>query len=371
MLLLKSFIRKKSTKIYGIVFVIIFIVIGLIINFNKYYDFLLNEKLSECSRLYVVSKKDCSEDLKEFKNIVEVKKTIVFEENPSSENIGRRNNVITKDGVTTYIEGDNSSELKWDDLMALDTNILAERDETNKLIGNQIKININTGLQFREEKIRELKGAEIKLNFNNEEYTFTIQDFNYSFSSGIVISNELYNKLLQEEPTFGYIIKDKEYDELDLIIKKLEKKYGKDSIDISESQSYIGEESDEVMVYREIIETLGWFTFAIVTIFFIVGLICLRNIGSDENQNINFQFIIGFKTRQVFLQQFLNKVLLCATTIIIAIIIQIPIVYFINNVYKLGLTYFNVSEWIKEFLIILIMIIVSIRVKRNSNVKIV
>lgn len=257
---LKSFFRKKITKIYLFIIFLIFLIF-LVLTFGKNYYIALNNKTYKNSFVVLETEEDIFNKLKKNKNIDSVKNAI-------------------------YLEDYNISLLE-------DKNLL----DGEILIPEFMKDNV---------------GSELVFSYNNKEYVFN--KFKYKDLSNNFIyyisSNDF--KKIKDNKNY-YIININDWSKQEKIVLKLEKKYNlKNSFVFTD---YSGTDYSNMVVIFTI------FTILNIVLFVIILLITLYNILEDEKKNSIMYECLGFKKSYIRFNNFIKIVILLISAFILSFIV--------------------------------------------------
>lgn len=173
MIIIKSFLRCKTTKVYVLLSIIMMIIISLLKGFSNYYDDLINSKYVETSYFY-------TEDYNLFNKINKNKYGI---------------NNIEK---ALFLNIDN---LIFNDIFQIDTNILFNQKDEHILVYKDSGLNSNdfviTIPQFQYDMIlNEINDDQsIYLNIKGNLEKIHLLEYKKDAFSSILVSNELYEKI--------------------------------------------------------------------------------------------------------------------------------------------------------------------------------
>ena len=351
MILVKGFFRSTKNKIYLLIFAIIFIVILMLLNFSKFFNYLLNDLYIENSNVLLIASNDYKKKLEKYKSIEEVSNVVLFERGENSKIISQQGYVLSKDGVLVdSYQNQEGTPLYWDDIIPAGFgNIFATKDEKNEIVGNDLLINMTDGLIYKEDIINSLIGEEISLKYNNQEYIFKISGVTKSISPGITISSSLFEELINKNINYGYIIKESKFEEAVKIEKDLKKGYKDDIIRVSNYECYSEETYKKIESYENTVSLIKVFVIFIIIIFLIIFFVCVSNLISDELKNLKYEILFGFSAFRVCFQLIFEEFLLIINSFILSILFSIIITYFINLHTEFSLNYLYIENIVSVF----------------------
>lgn len=278
MMILKSFYRKKRTKIYFIIFTSIFAIMALFFVSNAYYTKKGNEAYQN-SFLMVSAPRDTFSSLMKIKNIkkVDLGVKIVY-------------------GSTWEIYQDDTSFLKENEIIAPFTAV------TDKNLGDTITI-----------------------QYNHQDFSFVLTNKSNSPSYSFRINSDAFNKITSDSFDFLYKIHLKNWFDYKKTKKELEKMLSLDEFDVHIYSQNITIKLDYEFILFVIDILSKIFTF----LFFIIFSISLYNIYVDEKKIAHLYFCLGYSKSRILLNTwikilsllFLASILCCGVTVILMLFI--------------------------------------------------
>lgn len=279
MLLLKSFFRKKTTKIYFIIICLIFSIFLFVDSSRNYYNkFIKDYELGY--RLIFKSSKSNYNSIKEIKNIKDI--YLALENEEISE--------------IWYIIRDDNSSLRDNEIMIPPK--------------NKVYNPVNSTLNF---------------TYNNNLFTFVIKDFNnYENNYDFKINAKVFDDIASSKDIITYIVSLKKYSNKDQTIAELSEKINDDirSINVKTSNPNL----DTFEVYHNllfILELILLFAFTIVLV------ITISNIILDESKITFLYSCLGFNKTQIR-NNSIKKIFIL---IISALILSFCIFYTISSLF--------------------------------------
>ena len=309
-MILKSFYRKKSTKIYIIIMITIF---STLIAMNVINDYLKNVKYENfLERLYILleSDKDYYELLNKSQYFININEILLGEYN---------GNII--DG--RYV---NQNSLNNRALIYSDSSIA----ENEIVIGLEDYVYL-----FNSGNINSAKYDIVELKIQNEIFNLKIKDIYKSGKrSEIKISNTLYKSLCERNDSIIYIFNVKNENEIDKAWQ-----YLVDNID-GEIISLNYETPADVETRKELEEYTFFLEISIyvfIGIFLIILLIINKNILADLNKNIYLEYCLGFKNKIIKFNVLSRLMSIHIVSFIISIAICLSLIEIINLFKNLNL----------------------------------
>ena len=358
MILLKGFLRKKSTMLYLFIFSGLLSVILMLCSFANYYSSLKSEIFSRNSFIIIKSKKDYYENLNTNKNIISFERLLCFSPDYSNENL-----------LNSEEKSSNTTGLYWSDFFAND---FANDDvilvsQNSQLNNNQIDLEIGFNV-FKRIKDDDTSffpkvGDLISLYYKNSKYEFIIRKISKSSSSKMSISKNLFEKLLENERYFTYKVIIKDFKSAELLIDEVEHSETSNDYIISLNQTNANDfQSTER--FEKIINILYYLNYVVILLFVIIYIISINNIVEDETKMSDIEKILGYSRGKRLLSMLLKLSFIVFLSIGISIIISLLLCYIFNVIYDFKLTLngiLNIISWylITTFVIILLKIFLT------------
>lgn len=268
-MIIKSFYKKKITKIYLLIYFLIFVVFGIVFMGKRYYMGQVNENYGE-SFIYVLGIDE--DNLKMLPNIKSYEKAIWVE----------RFIVKAKESLS----------------------------EKEMLLPNT----------FYDYNV----GGNYDFVFGDNTYNFTIKDFyetDESFSY-VYISEKKLDKIIKENTKYSYIIYVNNWLERTEIIDVLEKQSNVELRSMEVNKANVD--------LTSMISTFELYTYVIIGVFIIVCIITIINIVNDEKKKIFIYRSIGYSKKKILKLQILNIVSLFFISFILSFFAIIWIKFFFN-----------------------------------------
>lgn len=319
-MILKSFFRRISTKIYFIIlFIAIFLIclLSLIIN---YLSITKEDAYSKRAFIYVESNIDLFDNLKSDKDLKKVRYAMLM----------KYADTLFDSHIIEYPQiGENT-------LVMVD-------DGEYSLKNNDIIINFNS----LKDSFDDYKGKSILFNFNNHMVSLNIKDiFVNGGMSYIIISRDLYQELSSYKTINGYVANIKREEVQEFIASR----YKNITMLLSESP----EELEQRLKIEEYIKYLRFASYGIMLVFIIIIIIINKNIRADLSRSSMLEHKLGFTDSEVKLNFFKRIITLHLLVFILVFVIILSIIIIGNLVYKIPLAYTNIYLLVILLLIILL-----------------
>ncbi len=339
-MILKSFFKKKSTKICLMITTILISIIILLLSFIGYFNSIVDKIYSDRTLLIAMSKNDSINLLKKYNHISNINKELVFKLNFDYDTI-IKSSYLTKDENGNVLDSyqDNNIDLNgrisWDDLIIFnfDTYILVKKDNENKLLDDEIKIGINEMNYSYHNKHEYVVNHPLGFYFQNEAIEFNVKDVYISQRPEVTISSNLYSKLLKQQKIYVYTAKENSYHQA----SKLKEKLKKEKINVIHDTLYFQDESTIVSHNSDLIDILNLAMYITIILFFIITIIILKNIIEDINYNIDLEKKLGFNKIRIKFNIFERLLILNVLSYILAFSISLLFIKGINKIFKISL----------------------------------
>lgn len=366
MILLKGFFRKKTTKIYLTIFIVLSLGLIVLFSFINYFYKVANDIFQDSSFLVVASETDYYNLLSKDKNVSKIEKIVLLKPDYDYNVLGKKNRYVHQDSnLIDSQEGDENIRITWDDFYIggtgdLETSIFVLEDDN--LINNEISLGIDGELLKYEnyfykdinEIISDMINQKIGLyNNKKEKLEFTIKSTYENYFSEMRISSDIFNKIAKESSLYAYKVTINDYKKAITINNKLEKLESNKGGMVTLNQREPSDAEYSMSNLRQLIESLTYVSVAFIIIFSIIFLIVIRNIIKDEYKNIDIERLLGFNKREIKKYLCLKTTLLTTITFFIATVISIVVIFIINNSLHFELGIIHIKSLLILFCIML------------------
>ena len=369
MLLLKEFFRKKTTKIYFVILIIIFLGITVFFCFANYYSRLYDHAIKKNSAFVMLSEKDHYDELNKSNILFDIQRGLIFEPDYSYTILGRQGMEVKKDGIIISKKDPiyGETDFFWEDFAEFNNNIVVFKASDYNLSLNSGEIALGAKESLSNKNLSELLNK--KLGFKSGEFKieFTITDFYESPLSFMAIADEDFAKLVKYSSLYFYkaSVKDlKKAEKLESKLRNLEKNNNyKASLCIWESTG----DDKNIMELNSIVDTLKSVSYLIALLFIIVFYLLIKNVIKDEMSSNMLKRMIGFTKWQSLKILFMQLLLLATGSFIISLFLAKISIHIINKKFLLKLC---LNNWLILLLIyIFIIIIILINCLFNKSLK--
>ncbi len=301
-----SFFRRKSTQIYLLLFIILFLLInstGLLIeNIENIKD----NNFSSSTLLYIKSETNYESLLKSNKYITNIKRALIFDYG-NVKNIDE-NDIIEEEigGILTYSSVENEAFDKNELVIGLkELNFINNRYNITKLISDS--------------SVFYYEGVQINLKIKNV--------INSKKRSELIISDSLFNELITKSNSYIYTASITKTNEAQKIINNLNKQVKGNVIlleNLDESEQKIGEALDKNLKYLKAANIV------ICVISILLFLIINNNNKNDLINEIYLEQVLGFNSFEIKCYLFLRLIVLHVASLLISCLLILILKYFIN-----------------------------------------
>ena len=304
-----SFFRRKSTQIYLLLFIILFLLInstGLLIeNIENIKD----NNFSSSTLLYIKSETNYESLLKSNKYITNIKRALIFDYGNVKnidENTAVANTKVDKMTVETGNVVDYSNEMNERAIIGLkELNFINNRYNITKLISDS--------------SVFYYEGVQINLKIKNV--------INSKKRSELIISDSLFNELITKSNSYIYTASITKTNEAQKIINNLNKQVKGNVIlleNLDESEQKIGEALDKNLKYLKAANIV------ICVISILLFLIINNNNKNDLINEIYLEQVLGFNSFEIKCYLFLRLIVLHVASLLISCLLILILKYFIN-----------------------------------------
>ena len=264
-MILKSFFRKKTTKIYLFIFTFIFLAFNLIVIGRNYYAEKANESYDGSFIFWEQSKDATIPNVDGIKN---VQNAII---------IGNHNFIVA--------------------------------DDNYKLNENEILIN-NDNKDAIDKIKNDFSSSYPMIDIDNFNFVFTDDNINNNF---LIVNQNTFNKIVESDNNIVYIAQATDWINYEDVIYELNEEMN------IEVNAYIPTTSAND--YSSLYNTFDIFLYLVVILFFILSIISILNIINDE-KNSNFLYkTLGYsKIKKLLITGFKILILLVSTVILSVVI---------------------------------------------------
>ncbi len=377
MIILKSFYRKKTTKIYLVILSALLTAFVILISLITYFTNMQNDIYYKSSEIVIVNSENLYAELTKITNLTDINRTLVFEENKNYDIIITQNYTIqdVNGNIIDSFEGSHdSNKLTWVAMERgyLENYILVEpASNYNYELGNE-EIIIGVSSSFYDIYISSydaMINKKIGFIFDDDNLEFKIINVVEADKSILIISDELYEEFINSGTQYAYTAKLSVFKEQTSTKTKLEGLSNNDSHMVYVGTDYINNNSNKISNLYDLLDILTLACYLAIILFLIIVFIVMKNIVNDFKQTILLNRKIGFNKVQIQIDLLKCLLTLYLFAVIFAILIFLLFVLFIYLFFSINLIYINISILLSVLIIEFILIIVIIIIKSYSIVK--
>lgn len=313
-MLMRGFFRKKNTKVYLIIFIVIISMLTCLYGFSMYIKSLINMNFIETSMLYVESEKNYYNELKNNKYLKNIQRVITAENlyilNIPSITIEEYE--INK--IIVYPDSKENKDLNEDEAI---------------LVLNEINY-INY-----EKKFDEIINSEIMFKSRDVDLNLKIKNIEKNKRrNSIIISSKLFEKLLDNN-NYEFVANIKNYDKVTDILKSF---LGKENCNIAFIDDSLSKDSNSrdklKLEMKYIIVSIYIFS----AIFFLMIIIANNNIINDLKENIALEYILGFNNIKIIKNILCRLLIMHFVTIVFSLLVYLIIKIIVNALMSIDIT---------------------------------
>lgn len=344
MLLLRGFFRKKSTKIYLVIFSAMLSCVMSIFMFISYYDVLIDKIYSRSSIVLISDKFDYFKELSNLNPTNKIEEILILKPNKEIRTI--MVNPIIIDGIIINKEEVKLNEgtedrISWAQLMyyKFDSLLTYPSSRQNlELDNNEVAIGINT-FDYNEmsRAVKNIIGKPIGFYFNDNPIEFTIAEVYPTQWPEILVSETVYTQMYESKQTYSYktfVSSEKEANQLN---RELEKIRSNNEMQISVSASFNSKDGDNETRFKDLIYVLKLVSYAVIFIFGIIFNIIIKNVINDDKKNILFKTSIGYSKWQIKKNIIIQLIMLGFLSLVFSYLLSIFLSLVVNYGFDLNL----------------------------------
>ena len=364
-MLIRSFFRKKTTKIYIIILSILLSSIFILYNFVNYFREVEENIIAEHSILIVSSNNDYYDYLQKIKNVTKIEKAIIFTPDKSydiivdgSYTIQDSNGNIINSYISKY---DGEYKITWNELLTSDFDdyILVRNQEQRNMNLKSDEISIVLRVPFYEDgkesyNIQQYRNQKIGFKFLDETIEFSISDFypsKWTEWPELVISNDKFEQLYQKSKLYTYSINFDSYDEAVSIKNELSNIDNNSNSKFIIDTFYYHGEGMKLSNISDILSVLKIAICLVSLIFLIVYIIIIKNTISDLKRNVKISRLVGYNMIQIRKRVIILLILLFFVTFLLSVLINIFFNIFVKYFFSFKINSLDVMKLILLFII--------------------
>lgn len=350
MILLKGFLRKKSTKIYLAILITLLIAIITLFSLINYYKHQMNEIFEDSSDIFIVSNTDYYNNLIKSKDFNNVRKTLAFKPNYSLEIFGRQcmeeHDVKTGYTIDNYDSCNQNSTLNWEHFLFDEwkSDIVVLPD--SKLADNQVIMGYQEAWNEWEKNSKHLIGKQVNFYLDEQLIEFTIKRFDPFRFPRVFVSTDVFKKLSNDSKLYAYLGTPKDFFQASLVEQNLKTLNNIEYVRIN--TMYTEKANDNINFFFDLVDYLTLASYLMIIILIIILITVTRNIIADETKNIHIERLLGYNSNQVR-KYLLLKILVLTIAVILIGTIGSMIINILINFSTINLNIFNHNLLLKIY----------------------
>jgi len=313
MLLIKSFFRNRKNRIYLTIFIVLYVLIILLNEFNDYYENKKNELEIDSRYTIAIDNNDISEKLDSLEGI-SYTRLVTF--------------TSLNENVVDYYRIE-----KFEDL------ILAYPDTYCGVSLNDDEIIVYTfAVDMTEGEGKSFIGQSINFYHNDKSLDFTIKDFiSDAKHSYVCISSNLYNELLKDEVGYTYDLAAESYEDIERL----------DANEDADFKYMVGNNliinNDLLKSVTNMLNILSVINILSIVVFIIASIFITHDLVCDLIPEYNLLKQMGFSNKQNIFNSLRNLIIFDVLILLIALFISIIIKFIFNKLFSYSLSYLNIK----------------------------
>ncbi len=372
-MIIKSFFRKKITKIYLIIALIIITAIFLLFSFIDYYSKLESDIYGKYATFVIESDNDSLDLLKKIKGIDSIERVLTFYPDSSYDVLINVTNdyEMVEGAIVSELESGN--KISWTSLSygAINNKIVVVADES--LNGNELRIGLmeidyNSYIN-NEDIINNTIGALIGFYNEDESIEFEVKELYMSKYPELSISKELFDELLAQEEKYTYRANVVDYYEIRAQKDELIETGKLENQTVVLDVTFYNNAHNTVSQLSEVTNILTIVSYICILIFLLFILITNKNQIFDIKNNVNLERKIGYSKLAIRFNVFKRLFLLYTLAFVMSLVLLLIIFLLVNLVFDVELWYCDVTIIIVSYLVIIAICFgQSVLMKRDINI---
>lgn len=361
MILLKSFFRKKITKVYLIILCILIISYFLLSSLIVYFTDTQNEIYSKYSEIVVINNFDIYDELSQIKDVKNIERILAFKENKDYKIFVDANyEIYDSNGNLVDSQHNEDNKIMWE---------VMEREQLEDYVlvypasryGYELKddemiIAINDFWydSYEKSSYNEIINQKIGFFYNNQNIEFNICDVIKVNMSSLLISDNLYNELIEKKDLFVYTAKASSLKSESKIKQELKNISDEDSYIFSVASYYKDDASDRISSLYDLLDILKLASYLSIFVFLIVLFIIIKNIINDSKKNYLINRKLGFNKNQIKIEILKELLVLFMLSALISILCLMFLIILINAYFSIKLSMISIKSFMNLIIVVII-----------------
>ena len=322
-ILLKSFFRNKHIKVYLVICSVMLASLTIAFKYVSFYSNIVTKTYNDNSYYFVVSDKDVYEYITDKNETKEVERILLLKCNNSS-------SFFIKNNLMCYDLLDKGNEY-----------LVGVSDNNSDLLENQISLIVPNSVLVSFENSEIVNDQDISFIQSKDIFEYKVKSIMEGKFSRIILPNNQFNKLLSKNNQFGYIVKARNYDDINSFEKML------DSIDnvktVKLIQSIDSESTFNTMKELiPVISTLKYGSILFSILLFILFFLFINSIIKEEKEKMNTEMLLGYSKRQIKIILMLKLLLFNIIVLLFSLILFVFSAYLIQLLFDCNLNIFDI-----------------------------
>lgn len=361
MILLKSFFRKKVTKVYLIILCILIISYFLLSSLIVYFTDTQNEIYSKYSEIVVINNFDIYDKLSQIKDVKNIERILAFKENKDYK-IFRDANYEIYDSNENLVDSQHNegNKIMWE---------VMEREQLEDYVivypasryGYELKddeiimaINDFWYDSYEKSSYNKIINQKIGFFYNNQNIEFNICDVIKVNMSSLLISDNLYNELIEKKDLFVYTAKASSLKSESKVKQELKEISNEDSYIFSVASYYKDDASDRISSLYDLLDILKLASYLSLFVFLIVLFIIIKNIISDSKKDYLIYRKLGFNKNQIKIEILKELLVLFMLSALISILCLMFLIILINAYFSIKLSMISIISFMNLVIVVII-----------------
>lgn len=361
MILLKSFFRKKITKVYLIILCILIISYFLLSSLIVYFTDTQNEIYSKYSEIVVINNFDIYDELSQIKDVKNIERILAFKENKDYKIFVDANyEIYDSNGNLVDSQHNEDNKIMWEvmEREQLEDYVLVYPASRYgyELKDDEIIISINDFWydSYEKSSYNEIINQKIGFFYNNQNIEFNICDVIKVNMSSLLISDNLYNELIEKKDLFVYTAKASSLKSESKIKQELKNISDEDSYIFSVASYYKGDASDRISSLYDLLDILKLASYLSIFVFLIVLFIIIKNIINDSKKNYLINRKLGFNKNQIKIEILKELLVLFMLSALISILCLMFLIILINAYFSIKLSMISIKSFMNLIIVVII-----------------
>lgn len=361
MILLKSFFRKKITKVYLIILCILIISYFLLSSLIVYFTDTQNEIYSKYSEIVVINNFDIYDELSQIKDVKNIERILAFKENKDYKIFVDANyEIYDSNGNLVDSQHNEDNKIMWEvmEREQLEDYVLVYPASRYgyELKDDEIIIAINDFWydSYEKSSYNEIINQKIGFFYNNQNIEFNICDVIKVNMSSLLISDNLYNELIEKKDLFVYTAKASSLKSESKIKQELKNISDEDSYIFSVASYYKDDASDRISSLYDLLDILKLASYLSIFVFLIVLFIIIKNIINDSKKNYLINRKLGFNKNQIKIEILKELLVLFMLSALISILCLMFLIILINAYFSIKLSMISIKSFMNLIIVVII-----------------